>query len=158
MKGNDIASTLKASYDRKRAIKMFLVNLSTSVLKLCDVKHLSYEAASERCGLSSRYFGDIARGKTAPTILTLEKLCVGFDLTPNELLIPPVIRREMPFREPMPVAQIRCFRFAYGLIGFPVCPRCGRTMEREYQSYCDRCGQHLDWKDFSKAAIILPEK
>ena len=28
------------------------------------------------------------RGKTAPTILTLEKLCVGFELTPNDLLIP----------------------------------------------------------------------
>ena len=53
---------------------MFLDNLSTSVLKLCDTQKLSYEAASERCDLSSRYFGDIARGKTAPTILTLEKL------------------------------------------------------------------------------------
>ncbi len=137
---------------------MFLDNLSTSVLKLCDVEHLSYEAASERCGLSSRYFGDIARRKTAPTILTLEKLCVGFDLTPNELLLPSVIRQEMPFREPMPVAQIRCFRFTYGFTGFPVCPRCGRTMEREHQLYCDRCGQCLDWKGFSKATIILPEK
>lgn len=67
---------------------MFLDNLSTSVLKLCDTRRLSYEAASERCDLSSRYFADIARGKTAPTILTLEKLCVGFDLTPNDLLIP----------------------------------------------------------------------
>lgn len=67
---------------------MFLDNLSTSVLKLCDTQKLSYEAASERCDLSSRYFGDIARGKTAPTILTLEKLCVGFELTPNDLLIP----------------------------------------------------------------------
>ena len=64
--GNDTAFTLKASYDRKRAIKMFLDNLSTSILKLCDTRRLSYEAASERCDLSSRYFGDIARGKTAP--------------------------------------------------------------------------------------------
>ena len=30
-------------------------------------------------------------------------------------------------------------------------------MEREYQSYCDRCGQALDWKGFSKALVILPE-
>ena len=51
---------------------MFLDNLSTSVLRLCDTRKLSYEVASERCDLSSRYFGDIARGKTAPTILTLE--------------------------------------------------------------------------------------
>ena len=65
---------------------MFLDNLSTSILKLCDTRRLSYEAASERCDLSSRYFGDIARGKTAPTILTLEKLCVGFALTPNDFM------------------------------------------------------------------------
>lgn len=81
---------------------MFLDNLSTSVLKLCDTRKLSYEAASERCDLSSRYFADIARGKTAPTILTLEKLCVGFELTPNDLLLPSKLWREMAFREPMP--------------------------------------------------------
>ena len=158
MLGNDTAFTLKTSYDRKRAIKMFLDNLSTSVLKLCDTRKLSYEAASERCDLSSRYFADIARGKTAPTILTLEKLCVGFALTPNDFLISSDIWREMSFRKPMSVAQIRCFHSICGLTGFPVCPQCGRTLEREYQPYCDRCGQCLDWKDFSKATIILPQK
>lgn len=28
---------------------------------------------------------------------------------------------------------------------YPVCPRCSRSMEREYMAYCDRCGQHLSW-------------
>ena len=158
MLGNDTALILKASYDRKREIKMFLDNLSASILRLCDTRKLSYEAASERCDLSPRYFGDIARGKTAPTILTLEKLCFGFKLTPNELLIPSDIWREMLFRKPMPVTQIRSFHFLHGLAAFPVCPQCGRTIEREYQPYCDRCGQCLDWKDFSKAAILLPQK
>lgn len=64
----------------------------------------------------------------------------------------------MAFREPMPVTHIRCFRYLSGVTGFPVCPQCGRTMEREYQSYCDRCGQRLDWDNFSKATIILPQK
>ncbi len=139
---------------------MFLDNLSASVLQLCDVRKLSYESASEQCHLSSRYFGDIARGKTAPTVLTLEKLCVGFELTPNDLLIPSPAWREIAFRSPMPVTQIRCFRYSYpyGHTGFPVCPRCGITMEREYQAYCDRCGQCLNWKDFPKVAVIFPEK
>ena len=137
---------------------MFLGNLSTSVLKLCDTQKLSYEAASERCDLSSRYFGDIARGKTAPTFLSLEKLCVGFELTPNDQLISSEVWREMAFREPMPVTHIRCFRCLSGVTGFPVCPQCGKAMEREYQSYCDRCGQRLDWNNFSKATIILPQK
>ena len=133
---------------------MFLDNLSTSVLKLCDTRRLSYEAAAERCDLSSRYFGDIARGKTAPTILTLEKLCVGFALTPNDLLIPSEVWSEMAFREPMPVTHIRCFRYLSGVTGFPVCPQCGKTMEREYQPYCDRCGQCLDWDNFLFADFV----
>ena len=125
---NNTALTLKASYDRKREIRMFLDNLSTSVLRLCDARKLSYEAASERCDLSSRYFGDIARGKTAPTIPTLEKLCVGFDLTPNDLLMPSAIWREMSFRKPISVMQIRCFPFFHSMTGFPVCPQCGRGL------------------------------
>lgn len=151
---------LKTSYERKRAIKMFSDNLSASVLRICDARRLSYAAASERCRLSARYFGDIARGKTAPTILTLEKLCVGFNLTPNDLLAPSTVRQGMSFRSPMPVTHIRCFRssYPYGLTSFPVCPRCGITMEREYQTYCDRCGQCLSWRDFSKATVILSEK
>ena len=32
-----------------------------------------------------------------------------------------------------------------------ICPRCKVTMEREYQSYCDRCGQCLNWNDIHKA-------
>ena len=137
---------------------MFLDNLSASILKLCNSRKLSYEAASERCELSSRYFGDIARGKTAPMILTLEKLCVGFDLTPNELLVPSEIWRETYFREAMPVTQVRHFHKTEGVVTFAVCPQCGITMEREYQSFCDRCGQRLEWKDFSKKNTNLLEK
>lgn len=136
---------------------MFLDNLSASVLRLCDIRKLSYEAASERCDLSSRYFGDIARGKTAPTILTLEKLCVGFDLTPNDLLIPSGIWQEITFRTPMLVTAIRYYHCHHGNTSYPVCPRCGITLEREYQTYCDRCGQCLSWKDFARATIIFPE-
>ncbi len=137
---------------------MFLDNLSANVLQLCNYYHLSYEQASERCSLSSRYFGSIARGKTAPSVLTLEKLCTGFNLTPNDLLITSAMQRELAYRQPLTVTQIRCYRYLTGLTGFPLCPRCGCTMEREYQRYCDRCGQCLDWSDFEKAALLLPKK
>ncbi len=40
---------------------------------------------------------------------------------------------------------------------FAVCPRCNLTLEREYQSYCDRCGQCLDWDDFDNAEIVVFE-
>ncbi|MCD8087929.1 MAG: helix-turn-helix domain-containing protein [Oscillospiraceae bacterium] len=135
---------------------MFLDNLSASVLRLCNANHLSYESASELCCLSSRYFGDIARGKTSPTILTLEKLCIGFGCTPNELLIHPSDHVQTSFRVPMLVTHVRCYKGSNGLFEFPVCPRCAITLEREYQAYCDRCGQRLDWSCLHKASIILP--
>ena len=65
---------------------MFLENLSQSLLYICDTNHLSYEAASERCGLSSRHFGDIVRRQVTPSVATLEKLCFAFEITPNALL------------------------------------------------------------------------
>lgn len=137
---------------------MFLDNLAKTVLRLCDARDLTYEEASECCNLSSRYFGDIARGKTAPTILTLEKLCDGFGLTPNDLLVPSEHWDEIHFREPMPVTALRCFRYLHGTTAYPVCPRCKLTMEREYQPFCDRCGQKLDWEDYEQTDVILPER
>ena len=136
---------------------MFLDNLSANLLHICETRQLSYEAASEQCHLRPRYFDSIVRGQAAPTVLTLEKLCMGLDLTPNDLLISIDLMKEMDFREPMNVTHIRCFRepCPCGYTSFPVCPRCNTALEREYQSYCDHCGQRLNWKSFSKATVIL---
>ena len=49
------------------------------------------------------------------------------------------------YRLPLSVKEVR----RLGSDGyFPVCPKCNRTIEREYQSYCDRCGQKLNWDKF----------
>jgi len=55
------------------------------------------------------------------------------------------------FRQPMPVREMVQYRSGET---FPVCPQCGSAMEREYQSYCDRCGQHLSWKLYHRAAVV----
>lgn len=57
------------------------------------------------------------------------------------------------FRAPLSVSEI--LRTWTGNT-YPVCPRCHVTLEREYQSYCDHCGQCLDWKQLRHARIILP--
>ena len=137
---------------------MFSKKLSTSVLSICDSRDLSYEAASELCDLSPRYFGSIARGKTAPTVNTLQKLCVGFDRTPNELLGFSTSDEELSYRFAMQVMHYRqhlSFNFSYTI--FPVCPRCHSNMEREYQAFCDRCGQKLSW-DFFHYATLMPDR
>ena len=144
------AFSLKTFY-RKRGIPMFLDNLSVSLLQLCDSNDLSYERAAERCDLSSRYIGSIARWETAPSIITLEKLCTGFDKTPNELLRISTPSEELAYRCPMSVLHLRRLRSTNGWTSYPVCPRCGMNLDREYQSYCDRCGQMLDWTEFGDA-------
>ena len=35
-----------------------------------------------------------------------------------------------------------------------VCPNCKITFEREYQSYCDRCGQKLKWGSLKNIKYI----
>ena len=46
-------------------------------------------------------------------------------------------------------------RFISTLGNYPVCPRCKLTLDREYQRFCDRCGQRLDWSRYDKAVVIL---
>ena len=131
---------------------MFSKNLSLSILHLCSSRDLSYEKAAELCGLSPRCFGSVARGQTNASIITLEKLCKGFEFTPNELLrVPPLSDPRLP----MAVAERR---FICGLSCCPVCPYCKLTLDREYQHFRDRCGQELDWKDYSNAIIIFPSR
>ena len=59
---------------------------------------------------------------------------------------------EITYRVALPVTRI----VRYPTFGncFPLCPRCEKSLEREYMSYCDRCGQKLNWDFLSKAKII----
>ena len=61
----------------------------------------------------------------------------------------------LSYRHKLRITAVRAYQRHYGLDAFPICPRCKRTMEREYQSYCDRCGQALFWKGFKKAKVIF---
>ncbi len=60
---------------------------------------------------------------------------------------------DLLYRHPMDVTEV--VYFPSGASTFPRCPRCAATLEREYMNYCDRCGQKLDWKHFSKAKVCL---
>ena len=69
----------------------------------------------------------------------------------------------LKYRIAMPVSEVMVFRTlscrdarSY-VTGFYVCPWCKITLEREYMSYCDRCGQRLDWRKCMNAKIIYPE-
>lgn len=59
--------------------------------------------------------------------------------------------QELTFRHPMAVTTAIAFQTG-GV--YPVCPQCGISMEREYQNFCDRCGQRLDWKNFDRVSVM----
>ena len=49
------------------------------------------------------------------------------------------------YRFPMEVTEKFSYKEKYN---YPICPRCKITLEREYQSFCDRCGQALNWHNY----------
>ena len=57
------------------------------------------------------------------------------------------------YRLQMPVTEVMIYSNGFA---YYVCPRCHITVEREFMAYCDRCGQHLGWKNYKKAKIIYP--
>ena len=61
-----------------------------------------------------------------------------------ELLLSPT------YRWPMQVKAVCSYRRG---AEFPQCPRCGITMEREYQLFCDRCSQRLNWSGFDDVEV-----
>lgn len=133
---------------------MFAENLSISLVQICKKEHLSYALAAKRCHCSSQHFANIIQQKSVPSIKILEQMCCAFHATPNELMrIAPSARRQPAFG-PKRVTEVRLFHFPTGDSVFPVCPKCGSTLEREYQSYCDRCGQWLSWTELEKAHVL----
>ena len=58
---------------------------------------------------------------------------------------------EAAYRLPLTVQKVLVLPSGYS---YPVCPKCGLTLEREYMNFCDRCGQRLDWREYKKAVVI----
>ena len=62
-----------------------------------------------------------------------------------ELLLSPT------YRWPMRVTEVCVYKWG---AAYPKCPRCKTTFEREYQRFCDRCGQRFDWSKFENAKEV----
>lgn len=44
--------------------------------------------------------------------------------------------------------SVRQSRF-YGIDRYPICPRCGISLEREFMKFCNNCGQKLGWDKYT---------
>lgn len=65
------------------------------------------------------------------------------------------VKEQLSYRLPIPVKAIGYFPRMNPPTSFPICPRCNITLEREFQSYCDRCGQYLNWRKYGKRTTIV---
>lgn len=63
----------------------------------------------------------------------------------------PEIRRELAYRSSMSVREVVLYHSGDA---YPICPQCCVPMDREYQHFCDRCGQRLDWAAYRHALIV----
>lgn len=127
---------------------MFSKNLSAALLRIIDEREMTQEDLAEICDLSPRFIGNIIRGHSSMRLDTFEKLCSGLDVTPDQILIPD--------KHPTDCAATQVTHVLYNenTGGYPICPVCKRTIEREYQSFCERCGTRLGWKDFKTAKVV----
>ena len=132
---------------------MFSDRLTEALLSICELRNLSYEAASELCDISPRHFGDIIRKDAAPTITVLEKMCAAFHVTPNDLLG----YSGIPDDEEKDIAEVKeayCFHLQNQVAVCPVCPKCHHLVAQDYQNYCGHCGQMLSWDDDEHVQIV----
>ena len=132
---------------------MFSDRLTEALLSICELRNLSYEAASELCDISPRHFGDSIRKDAAPTITVLEKMCAAFQVTPNDLLGYSCL----PDNEEKDIAEVNeayCFHLQNAVVICPVCPKCHHLVARDYQNYCGHCGQMLSWDDYEHVQIV----
>lgn len=63
----------------------------------------------------------------------------------------PFIIDALRYRWPIPVIQTVIFQDSDS---YPICPRCDKSMPRDYMNFCDRCGQRLDWHLYDLATVV----
>ncbi len=61
--------------------------------------------------------------------------------------------KAITYRVPLPVTKVLVLP---NDTSYPICPKCFVSIEREYMSFCDRCGQKLSWNLFENAEICHP--
>ena len=75
----------------------------------------------------------------------------------SPLLLWKMILALASFRAPMPVAELKVFPDCCDRPDCYICPRCGITTEREFMSFCNCCGQRLDWRNCQNAEMLYPQ-
>ena len=54
------------------------------------------------------------------------------------------------YRQPERVAEIIVYRNG---VTVAICPKCHKAIDRDYQAFCDSCGQKLKWTAKRKMTV-----
>lgn len=65
---------------------MFIENVARNLIQICNERNLTEEKAAELCKISCRYFNKIICKQPNISIKILEKICIGLNVTSDELL------------------------------------------------------------------------
>ena len=68
---------------------LIIENIGRNMLAKRHQMNWTQARASEECDLSERAYGEIERGNTNPTIITLVKICKGLEMTLEEIIADP---------------------------------------------------------------------
>lgn len=55
------------------------------------------------------------------------------------------------YRTALPIKEYRRYCSYSDNTVYYICPRCDESLDREFQTCCDHCGQMLEWKGYRKA-------
>ena len=117
------------------------------------------EAFAEQLGISERHLRNLCYRDVDVSVSLCYRISCVLQMPMEKLLVSDEDIRlpESPvqsdtYRQPMPVTQRTVFSHAGK--DYYICPRCNVTLDREFVSYCDRCGQHLDWTGYKAAEVV----
>ena len=65
---------------------VFLDNFSKNVRRIYMEQGLTQEQAATLCVICKQYFGRILSGKSVPSLAIFMNICIGFGVSPHEML------------------------------------------------------------------------
>ncbi len=133
---------------------MYYKEFASNLMQLMGERRMTLEQLSLSTGLSRRFLSNVINCRQVPTLISVEKICSALEKEPNELLMNQKSRRGERAKA-MKVNTSYCQRkdniFSY----IPVCPRCNSLLPSDWQSYCDFCGQRLNWQHYLDSEVTM---
>ena len=153
----------KSTYDAFGVNAALFTDHHRAGFKSCDVSGVETTQGADCCDSEGfeddpdnaqryRFEDEIADSFEDDVVLSVADRFRSFLQAAYDIIIAP------SYRIPKKVNKIRvypdnCF--------FGVCPRCNKSIDREYQDFCNCCGQRLDWSMLDEAEeehISNPDK